>query len=110
VRTKVWLELDGGFVIGEGGLALLAAIATRRSLSKAAQDIGWSYRHAWGYLRRAERALGGPLTCPLPGKGRDRGMVLTDGGECLLNQLARWRDTARAAVKTGAVPPAATRA
>ncbi len=58
VRAKVWLEHEGRFVIGEGGLRLLLAVETSGSLLAAAREIGWSCRHAWGYLRRAEQALG----------------------------------------------------
>ncbi len=87
VRVKVWLELDGTFVIGEGGAEVLTGIATEGSLSRAAARVGWSYRHAWGYLRRAERVLGTSLATALPGKGTARGMQLTPAGVALLEQL-----------------------
>jgi hypothetical protein len=64
LRTKVWLEVSGDFVIGEGGLELLEALSSDGSLTRAAAQVDWSYRHAWGYLRRAERALGVRLTLP----------------------------------------------
>jgi molybdate transport system regulatory protein len=87
VRTKVWLERDGRFVIGEGGRELLDAIATLGSLRAGADRIGWSYRHAWGYLRNAERITGVRLTRPIPGKGRTRGTALTTSGETLRRLL-----------------------
>lgn len=90
----MWLQLDGGFVIGEGGLDLLSAIAVHRSLRRAAQDVGWSYRHAWGYLRRAERALGGSLTRPLQGKGSARGMALSNAGERLMERMVLLKNAA----------------
>ena len=58
VKTKVWLELDGGFVIGDGGVRLLLGIVRHGSLAEAVRELGWSYRHAWGYLRQAEARLG----------------------------------------------------
>ena len=69
-KTKVWLELQGRFVMGDGGLHLLRAIRERSSLTLAARDVGWSYRHAWEYIRRAERVLGSPLTQPVAGKAK----------------------------------------
>lgn len=69
VRTKYWFEVDGQFAIGEGGISLLRAIAERGTLARAAQDIGWSYRHAWGYLRHAEAALGVSVNEPAAGQG-----------------------------------------
>jgi molybdate transport system regulatory protein len=92
VKTKVWLERDGAFVIGDGGLRLLLGIIEHGSLLRAVREIRWSYRHAWGYLRRAEAALGTPLTEPRPGKGRSRGTALTEAGLLVIEQLARGRN------------------
>ena len=76
-RRKVWFEREGELVIGEGGFDLLDAIASTGSLTGAARVIGWSYRHAWGYLRRSERMLGDSLTKTRAGKGSRRGVQLT---------------------------------
>ena len=94
IRTKVWLERDGTFVIGDGGLDLLQRIQELRSLTKAAQAIGWSYRHAWGYLRNAERRLGSPLVSTSHGKGADRGTALTPAGHRVLTRLGQARRAA----------------
>jgi molybdate transport system regulatory protein len=92
LKTKVWLERDGRFVIGDGGLRLLLGILEHGSLLGSARQIGWSYRHAWGYLRRAEEALGAPLTHARPGKGASRGMGLTEIGRQLIEDLAGVRN------------------
>jgi molybdate transport repressor ModE-like protein len=91
VKTKVWLDRGGHFVIGDGGLRLLLAIIEHGSLLGAAREIGWSYRHAWGYLRRAEAALGTPLTEPRPGKGASRGTAVTEAGRLVIERLAEVR-------------------
>ena len=88
-RTKVWFEVNGRFAIGEGGFDLLRAIRLRGSLTEAAKDVGWSYRHAWGYLRRAEQALETPLTKRRAGKGRMRGVDLTAAALALLKHAKR---------------------
>lgn len=77
VRSKRWIEVNGRFAIGEGGGELLAAVETEGSLAQAARLVGWSYRHAWGYVRRAESVLGVPLLLTKPGKGSARGMQVT---------------------------------
>lgn len=77
LRRKHWIELDGRFVIGEGGAELLQAVDRRGSLAEGARQIGWSYRHAWGYVRRAEAVLGVALVSKKLGKGSARGTVLT---------------------------------
>ena len=78
LRRKHWIELDGRFVIGEGGAELLQAVERWGSLAEGARQIGWSYRHAWGYLRRAEEVLGVSLVATKAGKGAARGTVLTE--------------------------------
>ena len=88
VRRKVWFERDGAFVIGEGGFELLHSVRVTGSLTAAARIIGWSYRHAWGYLRRAENRLGERLTICKAGKGRNRGMTVTVAADGLI-QMGR---------------------
>jgi len=92
VKTKVWLEHDGQFVVGDGGLKLLLGILEHGSLLAAARPIGSSYRPAWEYLRRAEAALGMPLTTPRPGKGSSRGSALTEAGRLVIERLAAIRN------------------
>jgi len=92
IKTKVWMERDGRFVVGDGGLKLLLGVLEHGSLLGAAKEIGWSYRHAWGYLKQAEAALGASLTMPRPGKGASRGMALTETGRLVLEQLVAVRN------------------
>ena len=91
VKTKVWLELGGRFAIGDGGLRLLLGISETGSLAATVREIGWSYRHAWGYLRRAEEVLGVRLIVARPGKGAARGTALTEHGRFLLERLVALR-------------------
>jgi molybdate transport system regulatory protein len=91
IRTKAWVEREGRFVIGEGGIALLSAVAAHGSLAEGARQIGWSYRHAWGYLRRAEAVLGESLTVTRAGKGMARGAALTDAARLIIKQMRAAR-------------------
>jgi molybdate transport repressor ModE-like protein len=77
--------------MGEGGLRLLLAIRETGSLAAALRRIGWSYRHGWGYIRRAEDVLGATLTRSRPGKGAARGTELTPAAELLVRRLLRLR-------------------
>src|SRR5262249_49331350 len=86
------MERGSRFVIGDGGLKLLFGVLEHGSLLRAAKQIGWSYRHAWGYLKRADAALGAPLTTPRPGKGASRGMALTETGRLALEPLLAARN------------------
>lgn len=89
VCTKRWLEVDGRFAIGEHGFELLAAIERSGSLAKAARELGWSYRHAWGYVREAERTLGGVLLVHRSGKGAARGAQLSYLGRAVVRAGSR---------------------
>ncbi len=92
VKTKVWLELGGEFFVGDGGIHLLGGILQHGSLAQTVREIGWSYRHAWGYLRRAECALQTPIVRNRAGRGTARGMELTETGHLLLQRLRALRD------------------
>src|SRR5262245_10756035 len=91
LKTRVWLEVGNRFVMGDGGVHLLLGVRRHGSLAAAVRRIGWSYRHAWGYLRRAEAALGAPLTAARAGKGQARGAVLTELAERIVAQLLEAR-------------------
>jgi molybdate transport system regulatory protein len=105
IRTKVWLEHEGHFVMGDGGLWLLEAIERLGSLAAAVRAMGWSYRHAWGYLRRAETVLGAVLLEARAGRGASRGTRLTTDGRRLRARLAAARARVDAAVgPTGPSP------
>jgi molybdate transport repressor ModE-like protein len=71
---------------------LLGGILQHGSLAQTVREIGWSYRHAWGYLRRVERALKTPIVRNRPGRGTPRGMELTETGHLLLERLRALRD------------------
>ncbi|HZP35508.1 MAG TPA: hypothetical protein VFE48_03340 [Methylomirabilota bacterium] len=92
MKTKVWLVLGGQFFAGDGGIHLLGGILRHGSLARTVREMGWSYRHAWGYLRRAERALETPLVRTRAGRGLARGMELTETGHLLLERLRALRD------------------
>ena len=96
LRRKLWIERDGQFAIGEGGAGLLREIEQEGSLAEGARRVGWSYRHAWGYIRRAESVLGTSLIVTKPGKGAARGAVVTRAAreiiETLLTEAGARRD------------------
>ncbi len=97
VQTKCWLEVEGQFAIGQHGFELLRAIDRHRSLAGAARAVGWSYRHAWDYVRDAESVFGLRLVTLRPGKGQARGMVLSAFGRDVLRLGSRISVETRAA-------------
>ncbi|MBI5167667.1 MAG: LysR family transcriptional regulator [candidate division NC10 bacterium] len=57
VKSKVWLEVDGEAVLGLGRKMLLEAIHRHGSISRAAREVGISFRKAWGYIHSMEEFL-----------------------------------------------------
>lgn len=79
LRLKMWLVRNGEFIVSDGRARLLRRIKDTRSISKAAKEMGMSYRHAWGVLHRiAENAGGDIVTSSRGGK---------QGGESSLTPL-----------------------
>lgn len=61
-------------------LNLLSAINEHGALQQAAQQVGVSYRHAWGMMEKWQQLFG----LPLIEKQRGRGTRLAPAGQCLL--------------------------
>ena len=83
-RFKLWLELDGEPLMGEGGCALLKAIEEEGSIMAACRRLDLSYRKAMSYLRKMEKRLGHKVVEAQRG-GRGGGWArLTDEGRALV--------------------------
>ena len=77
IRLKVWFEIDGNPIIGDGRLAMLNAIHQNGSIIEAARQIGVSYRKIRGALRDMEKHMGKPLVRAYRGGGHGGGADLT---------------------------------
>lgn len=72
-RIKVWMQSPDGFGFGSRFIAVLEAVDRTGSIKHAAAEVGWSYRHIWSRIKRAEAALGSTLvTTQVGGPGKDR--------------------------------------
>jgi molybdate transport system regulatory protein len=60
-RVKVWLELRGEYVFGQGLVRMLEAVRKTGSIKEAARKLGKSYRYVWGRIKQAEEAIGESL-------------------------------------------------
>lgn len=83
---KVWIECDGKPVLGKGGAEILEGIASEKSLSKAAQKLGMSYRYIWNYIQKAEKTLGEAIVETHKGGKTGGGTQLTQLGQNLLTE------------------------
>jgi molybdate transport system regulatory protein len=88
IRLHLWLEGDEGVFFGYGRLQLLDRIETCGSLKKAAEELGMSYRAAWGKIKKTEQVVGFQLIERV-GSRRD-GCRLTEFGRILRDKYFQW--------------------
>ncbi len=55
---KLWFEINGKYIFGEGTCKILEEIKEKGSLSAAAKSSKMSYRYAWGLIKNVEKHLG----------------------------------------------------
>lgn len=100
MRLHLWFETEDGVVFGMGRLLLLREVERCGSLKAAAQNLGMSYRGAWGKLRKTEELLGRELI--RKGSCRRSGCTLSEFGSDLARQFDEWfRDVEEYALRTG---------
>ena len=58
VKTKVWLEINGHRLFGEGRAQLFRQIRETSSINASAKVMGISVRRAWGMVKDMEDTLG----------------------------------------------------
>ena len=77
IKSKLWIEINGGPVFGRGRRFLLEAIAQYGSINRAAKEINVSYRKAWSYIKAMEERLGIKLVRRQAGGRNGGGASLT---------------------------------
>lgn len=88
IRLHLWLETTEGMFFGTGRALLLVKIEEFGSLKKAAEDLGMSYRAAWGKIRATEKVLGVKLIAQNGCK--KGGHRLTEHGLLLKEKYLLW--------------------
>jgi molybdate transport system regulatory protein len=94
-RLRLWIDIKGRGSLGPGKLRLLDTIASTRSLSAAARELGMSYRLAWEHLRLIEKRTGITVVEPHRGGRQGGGTELTPQGEALLRAYRNLRRDVR---------------
>lgn len=100
-KSKNWIEKDGRFVIGEGRASLLKLIEEHESLTRAAQEMGMSYRHAWGILREMSEVMGKDVVHSERGGAEGGKTVLTTEGKKLLEDFEKKHGTVQTMISVG---------
>jgi len=91
VKAKFWLTIGPRTLFGDGKADLLEAVDRLGSLRSAAQSMGMSYRHAWGWLRELDKAAGFAFL-EHTGTGPRTNLRLTDNGRRFIDAYRRFRE------------------
>ena len=93
-RQKVWLNLDGAFLMGPRYLRFPEAVEQAGTRRQAARAVGWSYRTALNRLRQMERVLGARVVATTRGGKVGGGAQLTPEARRLVRLFRRWQRVA----------------
>ncbi|MCS7280796.1 MAG: LysR family transcriptional regulator [Desulfobacterota bacterium] len=88
---RIWLD-EGGKAFGEGPYNLLKHVEKTGSLSKAAKNMGISYRKAWQIIDNCEQRLGFKLLERKSGGKRGGGSSVTEKGKAFLIRYEKFRE------------------
>ena len=87
LRMKLWLVEGDQFIVSDGRAQLLRNIKRHGSMTKAAKEMGMSYRHAWDVVHRIAENAGGEIVHSTRG-GKEGGVSrLTELGEKVLREF-----------------------
>jgi len=86
LKLKLWLVDGDRFIVSDGRAALMRRIKDLGSMSKAAKEMGMSYRHAWEVLQRISENAGGDVVASARGGKEGGTTTLTELGETILRE------------------------
>ena len=84
IKSRIWVEVEGQVMLGEGRVRLLKAIADTGSLSKAAKELNMSYKKAWRLIDTVNKNAKYPVVHTSIGGQGGGGATLTAYGEKLI--------------------------
>ncbi|WP_298474820.1 winged helix-turn-helix domain-containing protein [uncultured Maribacter sp.] len=84
IKSRIWIEVGGKVLLGEGRVQLLKAIDATGSLSKAAKSLSMSYKKAWELLDAINKAGAALVVIKSTGGKNGGGTVITPYGKELI--------------------------
>lgn len=98
LNYKIWLEVDGVKVFGDGPCDILLRVERTGSLRQAAAEINMSYSQAWRLIRFLEKRIGFLLLIKKAGGERGGGSMLTGEARELIHSYQSLSISAREAL------------
>lgn len=91
-NIKIWINKTGQHVLGEGRYILLKKIEETHSLHKAAIELKYSYRYAWGTIKKMEMLLSNQLIISKKGGAHGGESLLTEYAVLLLKKFEEYQN------------------
>ena len=81
LKGRYWIEKGGKMFLASGRIELLENINRYKSITRAAREMGISYRNAWMLVDQMNRISGKPLVKSSVGGKKGGGSFLTEAGK-----------------------------
>ncbi len=92
IETLLALRAGGRLLIGRERIALLEAVMQHKSITKAAETAGFSYKTAWDSVNAINNLLPRPAFITRTGGSRGGGAEVTDEGRRLIRVFRRLEE------------------
>ncbi|MDF0716107.1 winged helix-turn-helix domain-containing protein [Muricauda sp. 334s03] len=92
LKIRCWIDIDGKKFFGTGRAQLLMMIEKNGSLSKAAKEMGMSYRKAWAMVDDMNQRGQQPYVELHKGGIKGGGAELTEVGKKVLASFQKMND------------------
>lgn len=99
LKIRCWIDIDGKKFFGPGRAQLLMMIDKNGSLSKAAKEMGMSYRKAWSMVEDMNLRGQQPYVELHKGGTKGGGAELTETGKKVLSTFLKMNDKITATVQ-----------
>ncbi|MBO0358111.1 LysR family transcriptional regulator [Hymenobacter sp. BT186] len=102
LNGRLWVETDDDRYMGIGRLELLSQIQEQGSISKAAQQMGMSYKRAWDLVSSLNAQSARPVVNTQAGGKRGGGAEVTAEGQQLLQEFRELQERFQAFLRAEA--------
>ena len=99
LKLRCWIDIDGRKFFGPGRAQLLMMIDKNGSLSKAAKEMGMSYRKAWSMVEDMNHRGQQPYVELHKGGTKGGGAELTETGKKVLSTFIKMNEKITATVQ-----------
>ena len=92
IKSRIWIESEEGILLGNGRVKLLKEIDATGSLSKAAKNLGMSYKKAWKLIDSVNKHAEQEVVSKSIGGKDGGGTSLTEYGRKLIAHFEKMNE------------------